>query len=113
MASVFDNALDWESFNKRELMIFLFKRGHRVKQKLSLERLIHLIKTGEPPTEDEVNNSKGRADLERHIHERYGTNFSQLPSACRGKATQGLCTKHPCTEPRRILCFLENQAKML
>lgn len=113
MASVFDDALDWESFNKRELMIFLFKRGIRVKQGVPIERLIHLIKTGAPPTEEEVNSSKGREQLERHIRERYGSNFSQLPSACRGKATQGLCTKHPCTEPRRILCYLENKAKML
>jgi hypothetical protein len=92
----------------------MFRRGFRVKQGVPLERLIEMVTEYAEPTPDEISSStENRERLERHLKARYGKQFSQLPQVCRGTLTQGQCTKHHCTEGRRLLCFVENRSKML
>ena len=97
-----------ETLNVTELLQILAKPsngGHRLKVTVPKERLVQLINTGEPPTQEETSpTAETRRQLEYWIiNVAWSGINSQLP--CEGK-NKGRCVTYPCSEGRHIDCFL-------
>lgn len=97
-----------EDLNKTELLQILAKKsngGHRLRDILPKDRLVHLINTGEQPREDEISQTaKTRKQLQLWIETRWKQVSSQLP--CIG-TTKGKCTIHSCSEGRHLACYTD------
>ena len=97
-----------DDLNKTELLQILAKPsngGYRLKTSIPKERLIQLVRTGEPPTSEEISpTTETRSRLQYWIRNMAwdGIN-SQLP--CTGE-NRGMCVTYPCSEGRHLLCFL-------
>lgn len=97
-----------ETLNVTELLQILSKQsngGHRLKVTVPKERLVHLINTGEVPTQEEVSpTAETRRMLEYWIRNVAWNGInSQLP--CEGE-NRGKCVTYPCSEGRHLACFL-------
>ncbi len=96
---------DYIFMNKSELLQILAsdKYGNlRLKHSVSIERLAHLVKTGEKPTSDELL-SDSRRRLQLWIERNAAQIASQLP--CSGP-NKGKCTIYPCSEGKHLDCYL-------
>lgn len=96
-----------EQLNISELLQILSNAGHgrhRLRRSVPRERLIHLIKTGDQPEDDEISQtSVTRHNLQVWIEKNWAGIGSQLP--CVGP-NRGKCTIYPCTEGRHLDCYL-------
>lgn len=103
-----------EQLNTSELLQILNNAGHgrlRLRRSLPRDRLIHLIRSGEQPGEDEFSQTvETRAKLEVWVSSVWDQINSQLP--CVGPL-RGKCTVYPCTEARHLECFLSAKKNMI
>lgn len=95
-----------EHLNISELLQILLgpeRGGHRLRRSVPAERLIHLIRTGETPTPDEISAvTDTRKRLQMWVNDNWIRVGSQLP--CSGE-TRGQCTIHECTDGRHLDCY--------
>lgn len=97
-----------EALNKTELLQILATASsgsYRLRVDTPKERLVHLIRTGEPPTQAEISQTgETRKQLQYWIREvAWRSINSQLP--CTGD-DRGTCVTYPCSEGRHMACFL-------
>lgn len=100
--------------NRTELLQILSTEKYgflRLRGSIPLERLAHLIRTGEQPTPDEIAlTSDSRRKLQLWIDRNRLQIESQLP--CSGP-NKGKCTIYPCSEGKHLDCYLSAQKHML
>lgn len=96
-----------ELLNQSELLQILKdpeRGGHRLRKAVSADRLIHLIRTGEQPVQEEIAlTTNTRKRLQVWVEKNWAAIGSQLP--CSGE-TRGKCTEHSCTDGRHLDCYL-------
>jgi len=103
-----------EYLNKTELLQILSNAGHgnlRLSARVPQERLITLIRTGNPPRPDELaGTTETRKKLQVWVAGNWGSIGSQLP--CSG-TNKGRCTVYPCSEGRHLECYLSAKEHLL
>jgi hypothetical protein len=104
----------YDYMNQTELIRILSteKYGYlRLRRGISLERLAHLVRTGERPTSEELAlTTETRRKLQLWIERNWTQIGSQLP--CSGP-NKGKCTIYPCSEGKHLDCLLAAQKHML
>ena len=100
-------SVELEQLNISELLQLLKepeRGGHRLKKAVPIDRLIHLIRTGETPEPSEFAATiQTRAKLEVWVSKNIDAIGSQLP--CSGP-TRGKCSIHPCSDGKHLDCYL-------
>jgi hypothetical protein len=103
-----------EYLNHSELMQILASDDYgnlRLKASVPKERLVHLIRARENPTEDEIALTAGtRHKLQLWIIRYFDQVGSQIP--CSGPL-RGQCTRYPCSEGRHLDCYLSAKKYMV
>lgn len=104
----------YDFMNHTELLKILSseKYGYlRLRGGISIERLAHLVRTGERPAPEELAlTSDTRRRLQLWVERNWSQIGSQLP--CSGP-NKGKCTIYPCSEGKHLDCYLSAQKHML
>ena len=104
----------YDYMNHTELLKILAseKYGYlRLRIGIPIERLAHLVRTGERPLPEELAlTSDTRRRLQIWIERNWTQIGSQLP--CSGP-NKGKCTIYPCSEGKHLDCYLAAQKYML
>lgn len=103
-----------EQLNQSELLQILKdseRGGHRLRKAVPADRLIHLIRTGEQPAQEEIAlTTNTRKKLQVWVKRNWSAIGSQLP--CSGE-TRGKCTEHPCTDGKHLDCYIGAEDLMI
>lgn len=104
----------YDYMNETELLQMLSTEKYgflRLRRNIPWPRLVHLVRTGERPANEELAlTSDTRRRLQLWIERNWTQIGSQLP--CSGP-NKGKCTIYPCSEGKHLDCYLSAQKHML